>query len=92
MTTPSLNHAHGQYETVNHTTREPTQAEKNIARAWATRQASSARGEALEYERALALLVFANARPPRKGHPRDHAGLGLHCDVCQGRCTIDDIP
>lgn len=23
---------------------------------------------------------------------RDHTGIGLPCDVCQGRCTIDDDP
>lgn len=52
--------------------REPTQAEINIARAWVARHPHLNVDEAQrEYLHALALLVFANARPPRreKGTP-----------------------
>lgn len=48
--------------------REPTQAEINIARAWVARHPHLNQVEAQhEYLRAVALLVFANARPLRKG-------------------------
>jgi hypothetical protein len=45
--------------------REPTEAEKNIARAWVDRHRWVDPLDAVvEYEHALSLLVFANARPP----------------------------
>ena len=80
--------------------REPTQAERNIARAWVARHRwTNTRDADVEYEHALAILVFGNARPPlkngrmpRKAHPRDHAGHGLPCDVCKGPCSIDEAP
>lgn len=47
--------------------REATQAEKNIARAWVARHRwTNTRDADVEYEHALAILVFGNARPPLK--------------------------
>lgn len=47
--------------------REPTDAEKNIARAWVVRHRwTDDRDAEVEYRHALDLLVFANARPPRR--------------------------
>jgi hypothetical protein len=47
--------------------REATQAERNIAGAWAAQHRwTNPRDEKVEYEHALAILVFANARPPLK--------------------------
>lgn len=46
--------------------REPTEEEKGIARVWAALHPEDAEAE---YERALSVLVFANARPERKGSP-----------------------
>lgn len=47
--------------------RDATQAEMNIARAWVARHrwTNPADSEA-EYEHALSILVFGNARPPLK--------------------------
>jgi hypothetical protein len=47
--------------------REPTQAEKNIARAWVERHRfTNPKDAEVEYEHALSILVFGNARPPLK--------------------------
>lgn len=48
-------------------TRDATQAEKSIARAWVGkhRWANPAEAE-VEYQHALTILVFGNARPPLK--------------------------
>lgn len=47
--------------------RNATEAEQNIARAWADRHTFQSPAAAeMEYAHALAILVFGNARPPRK--------------------------
>lgn len=47
--------------------RDATQAEMNIARAWVARHRwTNPRDAEGEYEHALAILVFGNARPPRR--------------------------